>query len=377
MRILHLCSYYIGNKLYKNLIKQISLNGVKQEVFIPIKSEKYIGKNQLSSEFNTINYYYRDILKKWDRLLFYNKIMKQMKEVNVSISDIEDVQFIHAHTLFSDGGTAYKLHQKYGINYMVNVRNTDLNFFYKYFIHLRPLMYKILFNASVIVFISHAYKQKMLSLLPKDIVSQIESKCLVIPNGIEDFWHENSLVPKKLNNINKISLLFIGLINKNKNLKTVIYACAKLRDQGLNVNLDVIGNGPLEEEIKILCRDLDLKNVVFHGYLSDEKTISGIMDKSDIFVMPSFNETFGLVYIEAMSRGIPVIYSRGQAIDGFFNDGEVGYAVDSTNNDMIIKAIKKIIANYNQMSIKSISNSKKFNWTEIGKQYINLYKNFK
>lgn len=377
MRILHLCSYYIGNKLYKNLIKQISLNGVKQEVFIPIKSEKYIGKNQLSSEFNTINYYYRDILKKWDRLLFYNKITKQMKEVNVSISDIEDVQFIHAHTLFSDGGTAYKLHQKYGINYMVNVRNTDLNFFYKYFIHLRPFMYKILFNASVVVFISHAYKQKMLSLLPKDIVSQIESKCLVIPNGIEDFWHENSLVPKKINNINKISLLFIGLINKNKNLKTVIYACAKLRDQGLNVNLDVIGNGPLEEEMKILCRDLDLKNVVFHGYLSDEKTISGIMDKSDIFVMPSFNETFGLVYIEAMSRGIPVIYSRGQAIDGFFNDGEVGYAVDSTNNDMIIKAIKKIIANYNQMSIKSISNSKEFNWTEIGKQYINLYKNFK
>ncbi|MFS0892098.1 glycosyltransferase family 4 protein [Peribacillus frigoritolerans] len=377
MRILHLCSYYIGNKLYKNLIKQISLNGVKQEVFIPIKSEKYIGKNQLSSEFNTINYYYRDILKKWDRLLFYNKIMKQMKEVNVSISDIEDVQFIHAHTLFSDGGTAYKLHQKYGINYMVNVRNTDLNFFYKYFKHLRPFMYKILFNASVIVFISHAYKQKMLSLLPRDIVSQIESKCLVIPNGIEDFWHENSVVPKKINNINKISLLFIGLINKNKNLKTVIYACAKLRDQGLNVNLDVIGNGPLEEEIKILCRDLDLKNVVFHGYLSDEKTISGIMDKSDIFVMPSFNETFGLVYIEAMSRGIPVIYSRGQAIDGFFNDGEVGYAVDSTNNDMIIKAIKKIMANYNQMSIKSISNSKEFNWTEIGKQYINLYKNFK
>lgn len=377
MRILHLCSYYIGNKLYRNLIKQISLNGVKQEVFIPIKSEKYIGKNQLSSEFNTINYYYRDILKKWDRILFYNKIMKQMKEVNVSISDIESVQFIHAHTLFSDGGTAYKLHQKYGINYMVNVRNTDLNFFYKYFIHLRPFMYKILLNASVVVFISHAYKQKLLSLLPKDIVSQIESKCLVIPNGIEDFWHENSVVPKKLNDTSKISLLFIGLINKNKNLKTVIFACAKLRDQGLNVNLDVIGNGPLEEEIKILCRDLDLKNVEFHGYLSDEKTISGIMDKSDIFVMPSFNETFGLVYIEAMSRGIPVIYSRGQAIDGFFNDGEVGFAVESSNNDMIIEAINKIISNYNQMSKKSISNSKEFNWTEIGKQYINLYKNFK
>ena len=49
--------------------------------------------------------------------------------------------------------------------------------------------------------------------------------------------------------------------------------------------------------------------------------------ESDIFVMPSRYETFGLVYVEALSQGLPVIYTRGQGFDGQIPDGEVGYSV--------------------------------------------------
>jgi glycosyltransferase involved in cell wall biosynthesis len=48
---------------------------------------------------------------------------------------------------------------------------------------------------------------------------------------------------------------------------------------------------------------------------------------SDIFIMPSYNETFGLVYIEAMSQGLPIIYTQNEGVDGYFKEGSVGYSV--------------------------------------------------
>jgi L-malate glycosyltransferase len=374
MRILHICSYYIGNKLYMNLMKQLSLDGVNQEVFIPIRKSTHFGKNQLPSEFNTVKYYYKNILNRCDRFLFHTKINKQMKEIEKTIITNVEIDFIHSHTVFSDGGTAYKIHKKYGINYIVNVRNTDINTFYKYAIHLRAFMYKVLLNASAIVFISHAYKQTMFSLLPSRILEKIEKKCYVIPNAIEDYWHERSMPKKIINTPKEITLLFIGSIDKNKNLELIIRASAELSGAGYDVSLHIIGSGLLEEKLKELCNKLNIDNkVIFHGYINDKETISDIMNNCNIFIMPSFRETFGLVYIEAMSRGIPVIYSKGQGIDGFFDEGEVGFSVDPSNVHTIVEAIKKIKLNYNNMSIKCVENSKKFNWSSISKQYINIY----
>ncbi|WP_188454970.1 glycosyltransferase [Virgibacillus oceani] len=374
MRILHICSYYIGNKLYMNLIKQLSFKGIMQEVFIPIKNSEHIGKNQLSSDFNTVNYYYKNILKKHDKVFYFNKIYKQMKEIEKSILVNKSIDFIHAHTVFSDGGTAYKIHRKYGIDYIVTVRNTDINTFYRYGIHLRPFMYKVLLNASAIIFISHAYKEQMLSLLPSGMLRQIKEKSYVIPNGIDDYWHENIITKKSDLGSKEVNLLFMGLIDENKNLGTVITACNKLREEGYSVLLNVIGNGPLEDKHKQMCKNLGMdKEVVFHGYLSNKEIISAIMDTSDVFILPSFKETFGLVYIESMSRGLPVIYSQRQGIDGFFEEGEVGYSIDPYNVKMICNTIKKILNNYEQISNNCFIRSKEFKWELITEKIRNLY----
>ncbi|OIU67644.1 glycosyltransferase [Rossellomorea aquimaris] len=374
MELLHICSYYIGNKLYANLIKELSKSEINQRVFIPIKNDRFAGSNQLPSEYKTINYYYKNILKRYDRFFYFNKTRKQMDEIERSIMSDSKIDFVHAHTLFSDGGTAYKLHQKYGINYIVNVRNTDINVFYKYGVHLRLFMYKVLLNAKAIIFLSHAYKKQTLSVLPSYILNQIENKCYVIPNGIHDYWHENSLIQKNTSISKKVKLLFIGSINKNKNLKTVIQACQVLKSRGYNVSLDVIGDGPLEMHCKELSNKLNMeKDIIFHGYITDIKSITRIMDNCDIFVMPSFKETFGLVYIEAMSRGIPVIYSEGQGIDGFFKNGEVGYSVDPRNSEMLCNVVSKIIINYNNMSQNCLKRANEFQWNSVADKFKKIY----
>ncbi|WP_173107701.1 glycosyltransferase family 4 protein [Bacillus sp. KH172YL63] len=356
-----------------NLFKRLANKRIEQDVFVPIKDEEHSGSNQLPLEYQTVHYYYKNIVKKHDKFLYHNKISKQMKEIEKSL-DPKEIDFIHAHTVFSDGGTAYKLHKKYGTDYIVSVRNTDINFFYKYAIHLRPFMYKILKNAKAVVFISHAYKQKTLDLLPEKVLSEIREKCHVIPNGADDYWHDQALSEGRIKESSNVRLLFIGLIDENKNLGTVIKACEKLIKDGVNASLEVVGNGPLEIQNKDLCKELGIQDhVVFHGYVKDQAKIQSIMNQSDIFVMPSYRETFGLVYIEAMSRGLPVIYSYEQGIDGFFKEGEVGYSVDPDQSETITEAIKKITQNYDEMSAKCVYESKQFNWDAVSNEYIKLY----
>ncbi|MCA0970936.1 glycosyltransferase family 4 protein [Halobacillus litoralis] len=375
MEVLHICSYYIGNTLYANLVKELSKDQVNQHVFIPIKNESFEGINQLPSEYNTIKYYYNNILNKHDRFFYFNKTRKQLHEIERLIISKRNISFIHAHTLFSDGGTAYRLYRRHGINYAINVRNTDVNIFYKYCIHLRPFMYKILLSASFIVFISPAYKEKVLKVLPERIKNEISGKCLTIPNGIDDFWHKNQISPKgKYIKHKKVTLIFVGNLDKNKNIESVLYSCYELKNKGYDVRLNVIGKGPLDNYCRELTNDLKITDqVIFHGYISNKEKISSIMKVSDIFIMPSVNETFGIVYIEALSMGLPVIYSKDQGIDGYFRSGEVGYPIEPNNIKDITNAVFKILDNYPDISRKCASKITSFNWSTITKKYKGLY----
>lgn len=89
--------------------------------------------------------------------------------------------------------------------------------------------------------------------------------------------------------------------------------------------------------------------------------------------MPSKTETFGVVYIEALSQGLPVIYTEGQGIDGFYPDGEIGYGVKYDDLEDFILKIRLIIKRYPEMSYMSIQKSKNFSWDKISDRYIEIY----
>ncbi|WP_404445702.1 glycosyltransferase [Sutcliffiella horikoshii] len=375
MRVLHLSSYYITNKLYMNLFKQLSTKGLEQDVFIPVKSSNSIGVNQLPKDYKTVHYHYKNIVKPHHKLMYFNKISKQMKEIENEILEKNDIDIIHAHTIFSDGGSAYKIYKKYNIDYVVSVRSTDINAFYKYGFHLRPFMYKVLLNAKNIVFISNAYQKKVFELLPQKVLDQIKDKCLIIPNGIDHYWHENARTIDKPVPTNRLKLVFVGILDENKNIKTVIKTCEMLNSQGIDTTLEVFGSGPLEQECKDLTKSLAIEQkVTFHGYITDKTVIADTMEQSDIFVMPSFRETFGLVYIEAMSKGLPVIYSKGEGLDGMFQDGLVGCAVDPNSAAKITDTIHTILSDYESISTRCLKEAKPFNWKNIGGKYFELYK---
>ena len=98
------------------------------------------------------------------------------------------------------------------------------------------------------------------------------------------------------------------------------------------------------------------------------------MKKADAFIMVSKPETFGLVYVEALSQHLPIIYAAGQ---GFYPDGFVGYPAEGGNAESIAEKIENLIKNYEAISnnVCSLELDRDFEWNNIGNKYINIYKN--
>lgn len=370
MKVLHINCNYLGTALHKNLIKYLEKKSVKNDVFVPVY------KNVDIKLFEN-NIFVEKCFNKKDRFIFDYKQKKIIKRVNNRMN-IYDYNIIHAHTLFTDGNVAMKLSKKYNIPYVVAIRNTDVNYFLKKLFFLRRRGVKIMKNASAIMFLSSAYKKqvfdKYVSIKDKEY---LEKKSYIIPNGIDDFWFKNKKINIEDNikyKVNKqkegnINILYVGKIDKNKNIETTIEALKILKNKKYNVSFYVIGN----------IKDEEIYNrIVKHEFVTyieaqPMQNLPKYYNKSDIFVMPSKTETFGLVYVESMSQGVPVIYTKGQGFDEQFPEGEIGYHVSCTDSMEIANKIQLIINNYKYLSNNCIKNINKYNWDNISDKYIKIY----
>jgi glycosyltransferase involved in cell wall biosynthesis len=77
--------------------------------------------------------------------------------------------------------------------------------------------------------------------------------------------------------------------------------------------------------------------------------------------------------VEAMSQGLPVIYSKGQGFDCQFDEGLVGYHVDAYDAQSVADGIEKVIKNFGTISKNTISSARIFNWQEITNRYAKIY----
>jgi predicted RNA-binding protein (virulence factor B family) len=125
MKVLHINSYYSVNKLYKNLYDKQIEQGIALDVFVPISSQKKQIDNDMG-DYTTISVNHCE----FDRYIFHMKHHKIYKDIKKTYN-INEYSLIHAHSLFSNGYIAMKLKEKYNIPYVVAVRNTDVNVFFK------------------------------------------------------------------------------------------------------------------------------------------------------------------------------------------------------------------------------------------------------
>ncbi|MBQ6894988.1 MAG: hypothetical protein IJN40_05805, partial [Clostridia bacterium] len=154
MNVLHINGNYLFTALHQNMIRAMNNFDVKNDVFVPMYNKNTA---VVSPDSNvTIS----ECFKKTDRFLFGCKQKKILSAVKNNY-DIKKFDCIHAYTVFTDGNVAYNLYKEYGIPYVVAVRNTDINTFFKYMVHLRKRGIEILKNASAVFFLSPVYKKRL------------------------------------------------------------------------------------------------------------------------------------------------------------------------------------------------------------------------
>ncbi|PTJ01409.1 hypothetical protein BU046_13180, partial [Staphylococcus simulans] len=178
---------------------------------------------------------------------------------------------------------------------------------------------------------------------------------------------------KDRNNKNEIQLLYVGRIYSNKNIHRVLNAVREINSKGnYFIKMNVIGKIINERYFEKLKKIIDFN---YYG-TKDKEEIKQIMEKMDVFTMPSKSETFGLVYIEAMSQNLPLIYTKNEGIYGYFENGIYGKASDYKSTEEIKQNILFILDNYEyfQKNLQDKDFLDEFKWNEIGKLYNEIYK---
>ncbi|MBU2597886.1 MAG: glycosyltransferase [Actinobacteria bacterium] len=279
---------------------------------------------------------------------------------------------IHAQHLWISSYCA----KKTGIPFCTTCHGTDLIGFRKGK-RYRNMTIDAVKSASFIIAISNQVKKDILNLF--DIS---DKKIKVISNGFNsDIFRIKEIDRQKLLNelglpleVGKV-ICFVGKLTHFKGVDVLIKAASIYEKVLDNVITLIVGYGELYDELVNLANEMGLKRFYFLGH-HDQNVVSKIYNLADLAVVPSRGEAFGLVAIEALACGTPVIGTINGGPQDFLNE-EVGALVKQDSPEDLAKKIIK--------EIKSDSKSKKgklaakyalenFSWRKNVKELIDIYK---
>lgn len=177
----------------------------------------------------------------------------------------------------------------------------------------------------------------------------------------------------------KVELLYVGKLIKRKHAEYVIEALNSLKGKQ-DFNFNIVGVGPEATALQQLVNNYGLsERIHFLGSVPRE-TVYSYMQNADIFIMPSIEETLGLVYLEAMMHGCITIGTENEGIDGIIIDGENGFLVKPNSVESVLAVLKKVIQ-LNEQQIQSISTNaietaKYYNEKDMSLRYLAEMKKF-
>lgn len=371
MKILHINAYYIDNHLYSHLYTTLD-SDIEQRVYIPIKKDR---EPENKVDLNQGELIFEKVIKPSHKYNYFGKI-REITKALIRKKAHQDIQFVHAHNLFTDGVIAYNLKKKFGLKYIVAIRTTDIGLQYKYMYHRRFKVKRVMEEAEQIIFISPSYRDKLFQMMPQSFITKIKTKVKIVPNGINDFWLENQHKPKKRSLGKRVNLLYVGQIMKRKNVISLIEAIHLLnQEKKKDYFLTIIG-GANKYEKDFFNTFLDaikpLDWVDYKGKIKEKEKLLQEYRLCDIFAMPARGELFGLVYIEALSQGKPVLYAKGEGINGFLEGKFVGKSVNPNSLQDICNGISRVVDDYETYD-DFTQVVRPFNWNKIANLYKKMY----
>ncbi|MBW1676051.1 MAG: glycosyltransferase family 4 protein [Deltaproteobacteria bacterium] len=283
------------------------------------------------------------------------------------------VDLIHSHFAYPSGYVGGKLGQLLRKPVLLTVHGSD--------IHQRtradypyPMMRKrtliALAEVSTIIAVSNALKARIVEL------GFLPDKVIVISSG---FVKERFEVLDRKAARQKLGfwdhgrvILFVGNLVEIKGLNVLLEATARLRNELKDIQLIFVGDGPLERELKDRAIQLGLDGTIFWAGRMPNEQVSQFMGACDALVLPSLNEGFGIVCLEALACGRPVVASKVGAIPEIIDDPECGILVEAGNPQALASALHEALQrNWNTDTLSA--HAQGYSWKDIALQIYKQY----
>lgn len=201
----------------------------------------------------------------------------------------------------------------------------------------------------------------------------VKNKFCVVPNVVNTrvFYPLTCRTEKEKHH--KKRMLLVAVLTPRKGVPDLLEALSQIKNKRHDFFLDIVGDGPNRNEYEEISRELGFEDVVkFHG---QQPEIVSFMRNCDFFVLPSLYENFGVVYIEAMACGKPVIATSAGGPSEIVNQ-KVGILVPPKDVKSLREAIEYMLDNYQNYSTEEIAQyaKKTFSYEAVGKMLDEVYK---
>lgn len=289
---------------------------------------------------------------------FLPKIEKEFKKL--------DIDIVHVQHPLLMGDAGLKIGRKYNLPVVFTYHTI-----YEEYLHYIPLQ-KDISKAVLEKLMKSFCNQCDLVISPSEYVKKsienkgIETKIKVIPTGVEISKYvehspgkirERYYIPK-----NTKILLYTGRLAKEKNLDFLLDCMAGVVMQEPDTICLLAGAGDEREKLEEKVKTYNMSHkIIFTGKIDRDSIIDFYID-SDIFLFSSKTETQGLVVLEAMAAGTPVIAVEGPGVNEFLDDGKNGYLVKEEKNEFIRKTIELLKDNdkrkeFSKYALKTAENN--------------------
>ncbi|MHA7139602.1 glycosyltransferase [Rossellomorea arthrocnemi] len=366
-------------------VKELIRQGCEVRVISPIKSAPFpinlmsdkwrkFSQIPMMEEREGIKVYHPRYLSLPKNILFERNGSNMYKGIKNLVKEIKsefDFDVIHAHVALPDGVAANKISSDLDVPFVVTIHGED---FFKS-IHLNDksklLIKKTMNQAEKVILVS-----ERLNKINREHLQVPQEKIKVIHNGINDLFLEKSTARKSYFPSGKTKILSVSHLVPRKGIEYNLKALGKLKHR--NFHYVIAGDGPERVTLEQLTKQLGIEeNVTFLGAI-DPRVVKELMDESEVFSLPSWNEAFGVVYIEAMASENAVIGCLGEGVEEIITSKEDGLLVPSKDEQSLTEAFKYLIENpavRSQFGTKAVSKvNENFTWKKNASEIINVYK---
>lgn len=294
-------------------------------------------------------------------MLFRRNLEKIYKKL---VADGIKIDLIHAHSYFPAGAAVKQLSEKYGIPYVLtehsgNVISGNLDAARK------KILKQCVDSSAATICVSKALKTKLVEL------TETNKDIQVIPNMVNTEMFSASVC-----STSPFRFISIGNLIQSKRFDLTLRAFASAFSDNMDVALTIVGDGVLRKDLEALTEELGIsKQVEFVGRV-DRAEVVKQLQRSNAFVLASDFETFGVVYIEALACGLPVIGTKNGGADDIITD-DCGRLVDTNDAEQLSCAMGSLYSEYETLDKDrlSVNCRERFGEVAVCKAIQEVYKN--